>query len=370
VEADNQFGFELFRKVDTWETEADNLMVSPMSVSLALAMTYNGAAGETKSAMEKTLKLNGLTPEEINQSYQSLINALKTIDPKVMLEIAQSIFFRNGFEVEENFISLNTKYYDAGVSQLDFNSPLALETINNWVAKKTHDKIKTILDEITPEQMMFLLNAVYFKGSWAKEFNPESTQSLPFYKADGTIKNIATMCRLDKAEYLSNDLFKAVRLPYGQGDYNLVVFLPQAGKSTSQLISRLDPENWESWLNDFQEVEKVDIRLPKFKFPYEIKLNDILTGMGMGIAFGNEANFTGINRVGGLRIGFVKHKTFIDVNEEGTEAAAVTVVSIEKNSVDPGIVPFYVDRPFVFAITENKTGAILFLGKVTNPEYN
>lgn len=370
VEADNKFGFELFREVATYETRADNIMVSPLSVSLALAMTYNGAKGETKTAMENTLQLNGLTPDEINQSYESLVAALKSLDEKVLLEMANAIFYRDNFEVKEDFISLNTKYYDAEVSPLDFTSPEALETINSWVAEKTHDKIKTILDKITGDQMMFLLNAIYFKGIWAKEFNKENTKNFTFYQEDGKEKTVGMMCRLATLGYSSTDLFKAIRLPYGKGNYNMVAFLPQPGKSVGQIIARLDPENWETWMNEFQETERVDIRLPKFKFPYEIELNDVLTEMGMRITFGAGADFSGINREGGLQIGFVKHKTFVDVSEEGTEAAAVTVVSIEKNSVEPDKVPFYVDRPFLFAITEKETGAILFIGKVSNPEYN
>jgi serine protease inhibitor len=370
IEADNVFGFELFQKVVAYETEQDNIMVSPLSVSLALAMTYNGAEGETKTAMEETLKLYGLTTEDINTSYKSLMAALKSMDEKVLLEMANAIFYRDDFVVEPDFVTVNQTYYDAEVNPLDFGKPEAVDQINGWVADKTHDKITTIIERITRDQVMFLLNAVWFKGIWAKEFNPENTVRNPFYREDGTETTADMMCRFDTLDYMANDLFKAIKMPYGKGNYAMVVFLPEPGRSVDELVARLDKENWESWMKEFQETERVEIRFPKFNFKYKIRLNDVLSDMGMGIAFGGGADFSGINKRGGLFIGFVDHKTFIDVKEEGTEAAAVTIVSIERYSTVPPHTQFYVERPFLFAVTEKDTGAILFIGKVTNPEYH
>lgn len=371
VQADNEFGFELFQKIYTAETEYENIMVSPLSVSLALAMTYNGANGQTKTAMQETLKLYGLTPEEINTSYQTLINALKSLDPKVILEIANAIFYRDDFSVENNFISINKKYYNSEVSALDFGSPSALETINGWVARQTHDKIETILDRISREHVMFLLNAIYFKGTWAKEFNTESTVEHPFYAEDGTSFQTETMLRLDTLPYTSNHLFSAIELSYGQGNFNMHIFLPNEGKTLQNILDQLNKNNWETWIENFEKTQSVDIHFPKFKYAYEIQLNDVLTDMGMGVAFTNLADFTGINREGNLNIDYVKHKSFIEVNEEGTEAAAVTIVAMERNSVnDTPKIPFYVNRPFLYTITEKSTGAILFIGTVKNPHLN
>jgi serpin B len=368
LEAENEFGFELFQQVYSAETDRENIMVSPLSVSLALAMTYNGANGETKTAMEKTLKVYGLSPEDINTSYYSLVNALKSLDPKVLLEIANAIFYRQGFSVEADFIKTNKRYYDAEIAALDFSSPQALNTVNGWVAEKTHDKIKTILDRVTPQQVMFLLNAIYFKGSWAKEFNPKSTVLKPFYAEDGTQFETETMQRPDTLPYMSNSLFSAVQFSYGKGNYNMYVFLPEPGKKLQDIVDKLDAGNWETWMNSFQLTQNVDIAFPKFKYGYEIKLNDVLTEMGMGVAFTGAADFTGINREGQLNIDYVKHKSFIEVNEEGTEAAAVTIVAIERNSVGPQKIPFQVNRPFFYAITEKSTGAVLFMGTVKNPK--
>jgi serine protease inhibitor len=367
LEAENAFGFELFRNVFAEEKDHENIMLSPLSVSLALAMTYNGANGDTKTAMEKTLKVYGLTPDDINKSYFDLMNALKSLDQKVLLEIANAIFYRNDFAVETNFINTNRQYYNAEISALDFNSPQAVNTVNSWVAEKTHDKIKTILDRISPQHVMFLLNAIYFKGTWTKEFNGKSTELLPFNPE--TVSNIQTqtMQRTDTLPYTSNNLFSAVQLSYGKGNYSMFVFLPNQDKNLQDIVDNLDPGNWETWMKSFNITQNVDIKFPQFKYGYDIKLNDVLTKMGMGVAFTGAADFTGINRGGGLNIDYVKHKSFIEVNEEGTEAAAVTIVAIERNSVGPQKIPFNVNRPFFYAITEKSTGAILFMGTVKNP---
>lgn len=370
VEADNQFGLELFQKISASETEAENIMISPLSVALALAMTYNGAEGETKTAMEKTLKKHGLTADEINASYKTLVNALKSLDSKVILEIANAIYYRDNFDVEKNFVSLNSEYYNAEVTPLDFNATgEALATINGWVAEKTHNKIEHIINEISPAHVMFLLNAIYFKGIWQKEFNEKSTIDQEFLLDNGNRTQVKMMCKTDTLEYTSNSLFSAIKMPYGNGNYNMQVFLPETGKTTKNITDELNTENWNKWQKAFQLTKDLQIQFPKFKFEYEKTLNDVLTEMGMGVAFSGAADFKGINKGGGLRIDYVKHKSFIEVKEEGTEAAAVTVVAIEFTSAGPGksYIPFYVNRPFLFAITEKDTGAILFIGEVKRP---
>lgn len=369
VDAGNQFGFDLFQKTYANETDANNIMVSPVSVALALAMTYNGAETSTKEAMEKALRLQGLSRQEINESYQALIKGLQSIDPKVILEIANAIYYRQGFEVEPNFVNLNQKFYDAEISALDFSSPSAVQTINDWVNGKTHGKIPTILDQITPMQVMFLLNAIYFKGTWAKEFNPKSTEEQPFYVQPGQPVQTKMMHRLDTLDYATTEDFSAIRLPYGKGNYNMYVFLPSEGKTPGDIVTKLNKQSWNDWMKSFRLTQTVDIMLPKFKYPYEIMLNDVLTDMGMGIAFTGAADFSGINRFGDLLIDYVKHKTFIDVNEEGTEAAAVTIVAIERTSVGPTKTYFHVNKPFMYAITEKSTGAVMFIGTVKHPVY-
>ena len=371
LEAENEFGFELFKGIFASETDPQNIMVSPLSVSLALAMTYNGAEGETKTAMEETLKMHGLSTDEINSTYRDLVNALQSIDPDVLLEIANAIFYRDDFEVENDFVSVNKNYYNAEVTPLDFGTPDAVNTINNWVANKTHDKIEKILERVSRDHVMFLLNAIYFKGVWQTEFNPENTKNSPFYPESGESVETEMMHRLDTLPFAANDLFRAVQLDYGNGSYNMYVFLPESGKTVGNIVNKLDKDNWETWLQSFAVTESVDIKLPRFSYKYEIKLNDVLTEMGMGLAFTGAADFSGINRNGRLRIDYVKHKTFVEVNEKGTEAAAVTIVAIERTSAGgTNVVPFHVNKPFLYVITEKDTGAILFIGTVRNPKLN
>lgn len=369
IDADNKFGLELFQRVNQAE-ETENIMVSPLSISMALAMTYNGANGETKKAMAETLKLHGLSPEDINNSYQTLVAALASLDKKVILEIANSIFYREGFDVKKEFVIINQEYYDAEVSSLDFSSPTAVATINNWVADKTYDKITHIIHEISPAHVMFLLNAIYFKGIWQTEFNKKSTFKRSFQTETGEMQ-VDMMSKQDTLKYYSNELFRTIELPYGMGNYNMQIFLPQPDKKVENIIEKLDNDTWQNWMNNLDQEEQIDLQLPKFKFKYEIKLNDILSAMGMGVAFSDSADFSEMSETTPLKISYVKHKTFVEVNEEGTEAAAVTIVGIEKTSAGPPrqFIPFHVDRPFLFTITEKDTGAILFIAKVMKPEY-
>ncbi len=375
IDADNQFGLELFRKVAGKAGANDNTMISPLSISLALSMTYNGAAGETKTDMAKALKLNGLTPEQINNSHQALVEALKSADPDVALEIANAIYYDKNLKVQEDFVTLNKKHYDAAVTALDFRSPVeALKTINGWVSEKTHEKIPTIIDQIEPELVMILLNAVYFNGIWKSKFGDKDTHPLPFRHGDGSTKEVATMSQETALEYSSNDLFSAVHLPYGKGQYQMTVLLPNAGKTTSDLMAALDNEKWKDWMGEFRMKEKVVVKMPRFKFSWKMTLNEILSSMGMTSAFTPYvADFSGINGGRDLYIGYVIHKTYVDVNENGTEAAAVTAVGMFTTSMPadpPEKIYFTVDRPFLFAITEKTTGTILFMGEMNAPEYN
>ncbi len=371
VEADNLFGINLFKEVLKAEEPEKNVMISPLSVSLALAMTYNGADGDTKEAMEKTLELTGFTVDEINENYKILIDALASVDPKVLMSIANSIWYEQTFGVEQDFIDINQNYFYAEVSPLDFSNPESVTTINNWVADKTNDKITEIIDNIPAEAVMYLINAIYFKGIWKYEFDESDTDDKPFYLSDGTTKDVPMMVQEGSFNYFSNDILQAVELPYGAGNYSMVILLPQINKTPDDIIDQLSNDNWNSWLSEFYEAGKVQIHLPKFRFEYKNLLNDALTDMDMGIAFDpDNADFSKINPAWQLFISRVIHKTFVEVNEEGTEAAAVTAVEISFTSTGgETFIPFYVNQPFVFAIKEKYTNTIVFIGKVMEPEY-
>lgn len=368
ITADNDFGLELFQKVVASDAETDNIFISPTSVALALAMTYNGADGETKTAMENTLKKSGFTIDDINTGYNSLIKALISVDPKVLLEIANSIWYRQDFAVLPQFISVNKDYYDAEVSSLDFSQPSAIDIINGWVADKTHDKITEIINEIPVDVVMYLINAIYFKGIWLYEFDEKDTYSEPFYLNDGTSVTVPFMQQEAFFQYISNEQFSMIEMPYGQGNFNMMVMLPHANHTTDEICTILTQENWNSWLNMMTE-ENILVQLPKFKFEYENLLNEELKLMGMGIALTPQADFSKINGAGGIWISRVIHKSFVEVNEEGTEAAAVTAVEIIETATgtEPDYVLFRADRPFLFAIREKSTGAIIFIGRVQNP---
>ena len=364
---DNTFGFNLFKEIIKNEDSQTNILISPLSISYALAMTYNGADGTTKKAMEETLNLSGLTIDEINNSYNKLITALLSMDSGVIMSIANSIWYRNTFNVEQSFINVNKNYYNAEVTPLDFKSTEAIDIINNWVADKTKNKIIEIIDHISPAAVMYLINAIYFKGIWKYEFDKDNTNEAPFYLDNGTSKDVPMMVQEGTFNYLSNELFQAVEMPYGSGNYSMLIFLPAYNKTVNDIIEQLNNENWNNWLDEFNEENKVQIHLPKYKYDYEITLNDELINMGMSIAFSSAADFSKIDQNGGLYISKVKHKTFIEVNEEGTEAAAVTSIEILRSIID--FIPFYVNKPFLFAIKEKNTNAIIFMGKIVEPLY-
>lgn len=369
IQSDNEFGLALFREVVSADPESDNIFVSPTSIALALAMTYNGAAGDTKTAMETALRKEGFTVEEINSSYKGLIDALLSVDPKVLLEIANSIWYREGFTVLQEFVTTNQQYYDAQVSSLDFDDAGAPGIINNWVSDKTHDKIKKIVEEINPQTVIYLINAIYFKGIWQTEFKKENTSDGPFYLYGGDPVTVPVMKQTTALRYTTNEVFSMAELPYGQGNFSMLVMLPQTGLSADNIVSELTPGNWDTWMGQLTE-RNVDLELPKFTFEYKNELKNELEAMGMGIAFSDGlADFSKINGAGGLFISKVLHKSFVEVNEEGTEAAAVTAVEMELTSVDPEpqVTEFHVDRPFLFAIREKSTGTILFIGRVNNP---
>ncbi|MBN1144939.1 MAG: serpin family protein [Bacteroidales bacterium] len=365
IQADNDFGLALFRYT-VEGNDADNVLISPTSVALALAMTYNGAAGETKTALEVALRKQGFTPEEINQSYKSLVEALTQVDPKVQLQIANSIWYKKGFTVLPQFIQVNRDYYNAEVNALNFDNPAATEEINNWVDEKTNHKIEKIIDDIPEEVVMYLINAMYFKGDWQYAFDKNATFYGPFFTGDDSQVSVPFMKQQGDYSYMACDTFALVELPYGRGNFCMNILLPQPGYSLSDLLPALTAENWDGWLKR-RHFATLNLVLPKFTFSYKNILNNELSAMGMGIAFTPQADFSGINGTGGLDISKVIHKAFVDVNEEGTTAAAVTAVEIELTAMPGEPITFRADQPFIFAIREVTTGAVLFIGMVQNP---
>jgi len=366
IDADNRFAFKLFGEINQQEGDK-NIFISPLSVAMALGMTYNGAAGTTQEAMQRVLELQDMDLQEVNESYLSLIDLLRELDPRVEFLIANSIWYRNTMSFEQAFLDLNRQYFDADVSALDFTDPASVNVINDWVKQNTRNKIEKIVDPpIDPMTIMFLINAVYFKGDWTHQFDKDLTRDAPFSLKDGSETIVDMMSHDDEVpiRYALDGDIQIADLSYGGQAYSMTIVLPPTPQAIDSLVSGLSQAQWNSWTAALDSTSR-HVSLPKFKLEYELSLNDVLKVMGMEVAFSDSADFTNMYSPGGAFISNVKHKTFVDVNEEGTEAAAVTSVEIGLTSVGPG--PIVVDRPFLFAIRENYSGTILFMGKIMDP---
>lgn len=372
--ASNRFGFRLFQEVVTNDGGDGNVFISPLSVSYALAMTLNGAVGKTRDDIISTLELKDLSAGDISESYKNLTSLLTGLDPSVTFEIANSIWYRSGLPVSRDFIKTNRDNFGAQVRDLDFSAPSAADIINKWVNDNTKGKIENIINPpIDPSSIMFLINAIYFKGTWATQFEPAATRDHPFYPAEGKEVKCRMMFNTEKFDYFENDLFQAISLPYGKKGFDMMVFLPRSSSTLGDLIDRLDDQNWAIWEKGYFKT-KVELGLPRFKFQYDVTMNKMLKAMGMEIAFdGQKADFGKMIETDAIPgqnifIDRVKHKTFLQVDEEGTEAAAVTSVTMALTSAMPAPIPvMIIDRPFLFAIRERNSGSIVFIGQVTDP---
>jgi serpin B len=369
VAGNERFGFKLFAEI-TRQDAGKNVFISPASVGLALAMTYNGAVGETKQAMERTLEIQGMNLAGLNSASAQLNQALESTDPKVELNIANSLWARKGITFNPDFIQRDKQFYGADVTALDFNDPASAATINSWVADKTKGKIDKIVDQIDPQSILFLINAIYFKGKWSVEFDKAKTKDDMFTTGSGQQKRHPMMQQSGKYNYYESNAFQAVGLPYGGGGASMYLFLPKTGTSLDDFQKTLTAANWDSWMREFVQTQG-DISVPRFRIEYEIGLNEALKALGMGIAFDPaRANFTGmVQTSANAFISRVKHKTFAEVNEEGTEAAAATSVEMRVTSAmrPPKTFRMIVDHPFFFAIRDNKTGTMLFMGSIFDP---
>ncbi|MGA2297520.1 MAG: serpin family protein [FCB group bacterium] len=367
VSLGNNFGLNLFKEVNREEGDK-NIVLSPLSVSMALGMTVNGASGSTRDSMLNTLQMLGLSMDQVNSSYQSLINLLLNLDSKVQFELANSIWYRNTISFEQNFFDVCNKYFNAQVTSLNFEDPSSENTINNWVNIQTKGKITKIIDEIKDNSIMFLINAIYFKGNWTYIFDSTKTINDLFYLTDGSTKICRMMKQFTYLSHFENQEFQAVDLPYGNKKYSMTIFLPTENNNLNNFINEMTQDNYNQWISSLK-TDTVDLWMPKFKIEYDIGLNDVLKNLGMGIAFKPYfADFSNMSSSGkNIYISEVKHKTYILVDEEGTEAAAVTSVEDDLTSPRPDKYLMKINRPFVFVIRENNSGTIVFIGKIVEP---
>ncbi len=362
VASGNSFGLKLFKAVNTTD-EGKNVFLSPFSVSMALGMLLNGANGATLDSMKNTLEQGNVSLQEIDDSYKSAAIFLENLDPNVTMNIANSIWYRSGFQVIPSFLNNCQLYFDAEVSALDFSAPSAVTTINNWVSSKTNDKIQTIIDVIPPDAVMYLINAIYFKANWMYKFDSTKTTDTTFASLAGT-NPCRMMHQKAKFAYCSTGQEQVIDMAYGAGQFSMTVILPAEGILIDDYAMSLTQEKWSSLVGNLDSSEVI-LSLPKFKLEYTKTLNDELAAMGMGIIF-LEPDLSRIANEP-LAVSEVKHKTFVDVNEEGTEAAAVTLIGIVRTVAYPPPIPVMtVDRPFICVIREHTSGAILFVGKIVS----
>ncbi|WP_080059723.1 serpin family protein [Spirosoma aerolatum] len=358
-----QFAFDVTKQVVAEEGQAKNVFISPLSLHIALGMILNGANGQTAQEIQKTLKLDTQTLADANKTYQNLMENLPGVDSKVTLGLANSVWYRNTFAVENSFQDLLKQSFQAEVSAQDFNDPATLSKINGWASQKTNGKIPKVLDQIQPDNVMFLLNALYFKGDWKKQFDASKTVDMPFKLVMGGTTNVRMMRLNTELNRASRSNYTAFELPYGSDKFAMTVLLPNGTSSADALVNSLNNDEWVQ-LQKAMTPGTIDIGLPKFTMQYEINLNKTLSTLGMPTAFTDAADFTKINAKGGLTLSFVKQNTYVAVDEKGTEAAAVTTGGI---SVTSAPLPVLCDRPFVFVIHEKTSGTILFVGKIADP---
>lgn len=368
IESENSFAFDIFEKTYQNAASSKNIIVSPLSISYALSMTLNGATGATREAMLEALRVNGITPEIINSSYKSLSEALLSVDKRVNISIANSVWTENNFVVKKPFTDILTKYYSAEARSFDIDDPLVPKQINTWIEGKTNGLIKDMVDKLNDNTVMLLINAIYFKGIWNSKFDKANTVSRSFYKSDGTTIEVPMMKQKADFKVYSGVNFVLAEFPYGQGNFVMDVFLPNENNGLNSVASSLTDDNFRKWIAGLAKRE-TDLSFPRFKNSYKKELKSILSDMGMGLAFTDGADFSNISDRN-LLINDVTHQAFIETNEEGTEAAAATIVDIGVTSMPPAPFILNIDHPFIYIIRETTTNTILFMGKVADPTMN
>lgn len=366
VEGNTRFGLQLFMKLMDM-APGENVLISPASISLALAMTYNGAEGHTKEAMASTLGIAGLELEEANDAYARLENLLEKAAPGIELTMANSLWGRKGVAFKKEFIERIRGSFKATAVELDFEDPDAPTRINDWVTRETGGLIDSVVERIEPDTILYLINAIHFHGEWAVRFPGENTHEAPFTLWDGTQRLHPMMSQTGEYLYQEHDGFQAARLPYGDGRFAMYVFLPEPDYCVVAFSEAL-AENWSHWMSGF-EATQIDLVFPRFAVEYDSDLSNPLKALGMDVAFDHErAEFGGMCPIPPkVFIGSVMHKTTLNCDEKGTKAAAATAVEmkIEAALETPSMV---VNRPFILAIQDDEAGVLLFLGCVADPK--
>ena len=357
------FTFDFFKQHNIKETQKPNFMVSPFSLSTVMAMVANGAEENTLDEIMKVLGFGGSSVNELNEYYQAFMKSLPQLDNTVDLSIANSIWTANTLNVKKNFVEVNKTKYDSEVSPVDFTAESAKKIINDWISKKTNGCISDFIKDIDRQTRMMLVNALYFKGSWASKFKKSETEKREFTNQDGSKNKVDMMHQKGTFAYADNGTFEMLKLPYGNGAFYMKVLLPKKDLSVNDAISDLNKDMLVE-LDSRSHLTETDVELPKFKLEYDSDLRADMEAMGMKQAFSNDADFSGMAEES-IFINQIKQGIYLNVDEDGTEAAAVTQTGVLGAMIGENGV-FHVNRPFVFLIQEQSTGAILFMGKVTS----
>ena len=365
------FAANLFSVINGLKANDENIVISPLSLNMALAMVWNGANGETKQAIQQAMGMGDYPQSDVNDYFKKLREDFVKTDPTVKLAIANSIWTDQDFPVKQSFYDVNKNYYQAGVKEVDFSSPNTLSLINQWCSDNTNGLIKDMLKEIPPDVVMYLINALYFKGEWSDTygFDTSATSEAAFTKEDGSSIQVEMMSQNNTLKYYHDGYLSATSLPFGNNAFSMVFFLPNENVTFSEMVNQLKQPGYLANCLQSGAFANVNLYVPKFKIEYELGLNDALEQLGMGIAFSGDADFSGISDVS-TSISNVLQKTSVSIDEKGGEAAAVTVIEMTwtmPNS-DSQEAVFRADHPFLFAIRENSTGVVLFMGKIGNPE--
>ena len=367
VKANNQFATDLYRQI---ADEKGNLFFSPSSIHTALAMTYAGARGNTAAEMAKTLHYG--EGEKFFSAYGRVIGRTKAAkDSKYQLNIANALWLQHDKPFLAPFLKLNTDHFKAGLFDVDFTAfEPARARINKWVEDKTREKIKDLLPpgSLNALTRMVLTNAIYFKGDWASQFKTKNTKDMDFHVSAGKKVKTPMMFQTAKFGYTETPDMQALKMPYQGKDLSMVVLLPKKDAGIAKLAKSLTAGNIDLWIKRLRRPRKVRVYFPRFKMTYKMKMNEVLKKMGMPEAFGMKADFSGMTGSRDLFISGVFHKAFVKVDEKGTEAAAATAVVMQLKSAMPRQLIFKADRPFLFLIRHEKTGMILFLGRITEPK--
>jgi serine protease inhibitor len=365
IKGNNDLSFNLLRSIDSSETAGHNILVSPLSINLTLAMALNGAEGQTKLQMQRVMGLETLEPADINQSYKDLLALYKGVDPSIDLRLANSMWFNSQYAINTAFEQANQLYFNAGPHSVDFHEAASVQQINTWVADATNNKVNDVVSQLEPDGALYLVNASYFHAGWTHNFDPFFTCNHEFFLNNGSTTTVPTMYSRGQSAYFSDNQVQVADLSYANGKYSFVVVLPTGSNNIDNIIADISTSKWNYWMSNLNTTADTKLWLPQIKLEYNASLISPLTQMGLEVAFNNAADFTSISAVD-LFINDIKHKTYLEVNEDGTTAAAASTASFFPTGSDSTI-EMMVNRPYLIAIREKTSGTILFIGKVENP---